>query len=219
VQAQNARPYAGGSTGYDISFPQCGAALPPPSTIAVVGFNDGSTFTVNPCFRTEAAWAGLNLSVYLNVNAPDPGHPGEWDQGPAGACAPGDASCVWFNEGYNAVADSISFVRFAGYSPRMWWLDVETTNNWSTDTALNDRVIAGALAAIRAAGGTAGIYSTSLQWGEIAGSMTPGVPAWQATGVPLSTPQTWCAATSFVGGPIYLVQGGSGSFDGNYACN
>jgi hypothetical protein len=99
----------------------------------------------------------------------------------------------------------------------MWWLDVETGNNWSTDTTSNAQVIAGALAAVRAAGGSPAVYSTARQWAQIAGDYAPGVPAWYATGAALGSPQPWCG-TSFTGGPVVLVQGGSGSFDGDAAC-
>jgi hypothetical protein len=216
--ARAARPFAPGAVGFDVSWPQCLTALPPPSTIAVVGINDGSANTFNPCFRAEAAWAGLNLSVYLNLNAPDPSVPSQWAQGPAGACSPGDLHCASYNYGFNSVRGAINVVRSEGYGPRMWWLDVETVNQWSPDTGDNAQVIAGALDAIRRANGRAAIYSTNLQWQQIAGSYTPGVPAWYATGVPLASPQMWCGGTSFAGGPVYLVQGYLGPYDGDYAC-
>ena len=71
--------------------------------------------------------------------------------------------------------------------------------------------------AIAQADGQAAIYSTNLQWREVAGNYRPGVPAWYATGAPLTAPQQWCG-TSFTGGPVYLVQGLAGPFDSDYAC-
>ncbi len=64
--------YTPGSTGYDVSWPQCQAAgstltksLPNAPTFAVVGVNDGTIGGFNSCFSAEAAWAGQGLSVYI----------------------------------------------------------------------------------------------------------------------------------------------------------
>jgi GH25 family lysozyme M1 (1,4-beta-N-acetylmuramidase) len=109
-------------------------------------------------------------------------------------------------------------VHSAGFHPNTWWLDVETTNHWSTDTQANDAVISGMIAAIRLSGGAPAIYSTNYQWGQIAGDYVPNLPAWYATGIATFFPQHWCSKTSFAGGPVYLVQGRAGSFDGAYEC-
>ena len=212
-----ARPYPPGAQGFDVSWPQCAAPLPAPSTIAVVGINNGTANRFNPCFRTEASWAGLNLSVYVNVNAPNPAVPSQWAQGPAGTCAPGDVRCALYNYGFNSTRGSINKVRAKGFEPHLWWLDVETSNLWSADPGTNAQVVAGALDAIAQSDGQAAIYSTPLQWQDIVGNYRPGVPAWYATGAPLSSPQQWCGS-SFTGGPVYLVQGLAGPFDSDYAC-
>ena len=211
-------PYAPGATGYDISWPQCGGAYPPPSAVAVVGVNGGSAFTDNTCFASEAAWGGAGLSVYLNVNSPQGSNPSQWDEGPDGSCTIGDLSCESYNYGYNTAQLSMATARAAGYGTQTWWLDVETGNYWTSDTAANDQVIAGAVAAITSAGGTAAIYSTDYQWGEIAGTYVPNVSAWYPTGLAASASSSWCAGTSFAGGPIALVQGAAGPYDGDYSC-
>jgi hypothetical protein len=211
-------PYAQGDAGFDISYPQCGKAFPPRSNVGVVGVNDGSAFTINPCFAREASWAAPNLTVYVNLNAPPSADSTDWDHGPDGTCPTGSSSCESYNYGFNAVQNSVAYVRSTGNISKTWWLDIETRNNWSSNTAANDHVIAGALASIRLNGDTAAIYSTNYQWNRIAGNYVPGVPAWYATGVVTDTPKRWCSGTSFAGGPIYLVQGGSDSFDGDYSC-
>jgi hypothetical protein len=211
-------PYAHGAVGYDISFPQCQKAYPARSAVAVVGVNDGAAFTTNPCFSSEAQWAGRNLTVYVNLNSPHSSDPAPRLRGPDGSCAPADPTCQSYNYGFNAVQHSMALVQSAGYSSHTWWLDVETSNFWSADTAANDELIAGALAAIRLAGDAPAIYSTDYQWNLIAGTYVPNVPAWYATGVSTFYPQTWCSGTSFAGGPVYLVQGSAGSYDGAYSC-
>jgi hypothetical protein len=209
---------APGAVGYDISWPQCKGPLPTPSTLAIVGINNGSAFTTNPCFQREAAWAGLNLSVYINLNAPDPRYPQEFNNGPAGSCPPGAAACDSYNYGYNAAVNALAQVHHAGVAPRDIWLDVETSNIWSGDTLLNAQVIAGAISALQQAGATPGLYSTGYQYAKIAGSFRSSVPEWLATGVGLSAPSPGCGTPSFTGGRVTLVQGGLGSFDGDFAC-
>jgi hypothetical protein len=209
---------APGAVGYDISWPQCNDAFPAPSTLAIVGLNDGTAFTTNPCFTKQAAWAGLNLSVYINLNAPDPAHPEQFANGPAGACPPGASACDSYNFGYNAAANAIAQLHQHGYGPRDVWLDVETANIWSPDTWLNDQVISGAISALQKAGANPGLYSTAYQYSTIAGSFRAAVPEWLATGVGLAMPPPGCASPSFTGGRVTLVQGFLGAFDGDFAC-
>jgi hypothetical protein len=213
-----AAPYPQGAIGFDISYPQCHKAYPSRTGVAVVGVNHGSAFTTNPCFPSEARWAGPNLSVYLNLNSPPASDPADWDSGPDGICGADDMDCASYNYGFNAAQRSMGYVRSVGFSPHSYMLDVETTNTWSPDTTANADVIAGAIDAIHQAGDAADVYSTDYQWGQIAGSYVPGVPAWYATGISTFFPQTWCSGASFAGGPIDLVQGNAGSFDGDYAC-
>jgi hypothetical protein len=209
---------APGAVGYDISWPQCHGPLPAASTLAIVGINNGTAFTTNPCFKREAAWAGLNLSVYINLNTPDPKHPEQFANGPAGGCPPGASVCDFYNYGYNAAANAIENVYLHGYAPRDVWLDVETSNIWSADTWLNDQVISGAISAVQHFGDTPGLYSTAYQYSKIAGSFHASVPEWLATGVGLTAPAPGCATPSFTGGRVTLVQGALGSFDGDFAC-
>jgi hypothetical protein len=209
---------APGAVGYDISWPQCHGAFPAPSTLAIVGINNGTAFTTNPCFKREAAWAGLNLSVYINLNAPDPAHPEQFANGPAGGCPPGASVCDFYNYGYNAATNAMENVYLHGDAPRDVWLDVETSNIWSADTWLNDQVISGAISAVQHAGATPGLYSTGYQYAKIAGSFHAAVPEWLATGVGLAAPAPGCHTPSFTGGRVTLVQGYIGSFDGDFAC-
>ena len=216
--AQSVGTKAPGTVGYDISWPQCNGPLPRASTLAIVGINRGTAFTTNPCFRREAAWAGLNLSVYINLNTPDPAHPEQFVNGPAGRCPPGASPCDFYNYGSNAATNAVTQLRFAGYVPRDIWLDVETSNIWSTDTWLNDEVIAGAISALQRAGATPGLYSTAYQYATIAGPFRSSVPEWLATGTGIAAPSPGCATPSFTGGPVTLVQGILGPFDGDVAC-
>ena len=75
--------YPSGSSGYDVSWPQCQArgstltkSLPNTPTFAVVGVNDGTIGGFNSCFSSEVAWAGQGLSVYIILQPAPYGQPG-----------------------------------------------------------------------------------------------------------------------------------------------
>lgn len=210
--------YPSGAHGYDVSWPQCGTRLPPHAKVAVVGVNGGWAFTGNPCFRKEASWAAPNLSVYINLNSPRGPHTGQWASGPAGRCPARDLYCESYNYGYNTALYSVNSAAREGARSKTWWLDVETASPWSGSQRANARVVAGALAALRARNLNVAIYSTNYQWDLITGGYVPGTSVWYPTGVATTRPQRWCTRSSFAGGPVRLVQSAAGRFDGDYSC-
>jgi hypothetical protein len=231
--APSSAQYASGSSGYDISWPQCGQSYPPPSSVAVVGVNDGSSFTTNPCVASEAAWAGASLDTYMNLNSPDQVDSDD-ASGPAGACAAGDDSCLAYNYGYNAAQQALGVSTGDQLAPRMWWLDIEEVGSctsdfptggngyWSCDQSLNSLTIQGALDALRSSGADAGVYSTSYQWSEITGGYTPtgGAPPNWLAGDNASPPSSWCSGSNdFAAGPPWLLQlWPSQTYDQDQAC-
>ncbi|HZT64707.1 MAG TPA: LamG-like jellyroll fold domain-containing protein [Acidimicrobiales bacterium] len=218
--AAGLEPYPSGSTGYDISWPQCPQPYPgSPYTVAVVGVNDGHAFSTNPCLSSEAGWAGPDLTVYINLNSPNGASASAGLSGPAGNCASSDTVCQSYNYGWASAVQSMDALASSRLSSGTWWLDVETGNYWSGDTTANAAVIGGAIAALAGQGMTVGIYSTSYQWGVIAGSYQPKVPVWYPTGTSTNNPAAWCTSTyGFSGGPVWMVQTGAGNYDGDYAC-
>ena len=212
-------PYPSGSTGYDISWPQCGGGLPGPHAVGIVGVNDGHAFSTNPCLGEEVGWAGPAHGLYINLNSPNGPSNGQGANGGAGPCSPSDPMCWSYNYGWNAALASVATASQTGGLAQQWWLDVETGNYWSGDLAANARVINGAIDALHARGLTVGIYSTHYQWGLITGQASFGVPVWVPTGIAMSDPGSWCNPShSFNGGPVWLIQYGAGNFDGDYAC-
>src|SRR4029077_3724708 len=127
-------PYLPASTGYDISWPQCGGAFPaPPYAFDVVGVTNGRGLPDNPCLGAEQGWgqAGL-LSLYMNGNAPPADDP-HAASGPAGTCAAGDTGCRAYNYGFNAAIDAFGYAGAQGAHAATWWLDVETANTWDSN--------------------------------------------------------------------------------------
>lgn len=211
--ALGAYTYSSGTTGFDISWPQCGGAYPAtPFGFGIVGVADGRADTQNPCLASEYAWAkhatASAPSVYMNLNYGLT----------RGTCARKDKACQAYTYGYDAARQAMSYASSQAAAATMWWLDIETGNTWSSTTSLNAQIIHGALASLQAAAMTVGIYSTPYQWGVIAGTYAPGVPNWSA-GAPASAPASFCTPThAFGGGVVWLTQYPNGHFDGDYAC-
>jgi hypothetical protein len=245
-------PYVAGGTGYDVSWPQCAprgsataTALPSSPSFAVVGVNNGTISGFNSCFDDEAAWAGPSLSVYIVLQPAPGGNPVHYEStGPEASCSAVSSQCEGYDWGWNYAEADIAFVTAQGISPKIWWLDIETAEEWPTSAnfqPVNAAIIEGALAALKAAGDVAGIYCTWYQWGEITGSFVPSqpLPIWVAGATSLSggkySAQAYCAralspgdastlyssSIGFAGGAPWLVQYGYGTsidIDSDYSC-
>jgi hypothetical protein len=223
-----------GVYGYDISWPQCGGSYPTPGfAVAVVGVTGGHGFSGNPCLNSEFSWsqqAALPNALYVNIDLPSAAPP-QGATGPAGRCAATNVSCFAYNYGFNNSQYAVNYANARGVDALVWWLDVETNNNWQTTsrvastyrtiapatpqtpaayayrTAANAQAIAGAIAGLAASHKVVGAYSTNYQWNLIAGTYAPQVPVWYATADSVSRAPLYCTqAHSFTGGPVWLVQ-------------
>ncbi len=220
VTAPYSTPYPAGATGYDVSWPQCSPlgsssvrSLPAVGPFAIVGVNGGTIGSFNSCFAAEAAWAGPGLSVYIILQPAPSNSPVQETTGPDASCAATSSVCEGYDWGYNYAQADLAFVRSEGYTPKVWWLDVETGEGWPTSTSLqpvNSAIVQGALDAIRSAGGTVGIYSTWYQWGKITGSFLPGgqPPIWVPGALSLSggnlSAVSYCQRALVAGDPSKL---------------
>jgi hypothetical protein len=231
-------PYQQGATGYDISWPQCGSQYPPSSPVSVVGVNNGlshnaggTDITRNPCLTNQAAWAGPNLTVYINLDGVPDGNPAAAANGPAGPCG-SDLICRGYNWGWDTAVRSVQYAHSLGLYPTVWWLDVEQPCGYSdpnlplwrcggpNDLPSNANVVQGALAGIQANSLIAGIYSTYLQWPATVGTAyNPGVPIWVPGASNMAAAAARCTDSRywFAGGRPWLAQW-FGPFDGDYAC-
>lgn len=225
---------------YDVSYPQCGAALPTNITGGIVGVNDGIVLSGNPCLATEYAWAAKGSSYapafYANTGNPGPAYSSHWPKGQLTPqpCDGTNTSACAYDYGWNYGLDA--FARAVAVTPTaagaMWWLDVETGNSWETlesaygqnaTAQANDQAsLAGAVAALQSkAVPIVGVYSTSYQWSQIMGVSSvqfAAQPAWVAGVSSLATAQANCASTSFTGGRVTLTQYASSGYDADYHC-
>ena len=86
VTAPAAAAHAAGTpTGNDVSYPQCGKALPSGQAFGVVAVNAGVANTTNPCLSAEIIWAQASSGatsqprVSLYANTANPGNHGVTD--------------------------------------------------------------------------------------------------------------------------------------------
>ena len=207
----------GGTTGWDISWPQCDNGERPQGAMnfSIIGVNGGKMFTTNKCLKEMFSWAnnGRTLpQVYVNTS----GLPDGWT---SPLCAKTDLPCNAYNYGYEGAAFAHRYAKSQGVDPQYWWLDVETGNYWTADHFLNERVIAGAIEYLQETGHTLGLYSTPRQWGIIAGGYAPRLMNWTAGAADLAEATARCTPKyAFGGGTVVLVQYVSEHFDTSYIC-
>src|SRR5207249_2462843 len=124
AKTRNAAP-----TGYDVSYPQCGASLPKNVSFAIVGVNDGIVYKANPCLTTQLAWATRYETapiLYVNTGDPGPALSSHWPSGQTSpqvcdASNPDSPQCS-YDYGWNAAANSYADAVSAGATATEWWL-------------------------------------------------------------------------------------------------
>lgn len=219
------------STGYDVSYPQCGASLPAGPAFGIVGVNDGIVYSPNPCLAAEYQWAAASTStirpkVSFYANTANPGlASSHWPTGQTSprACDGSLSTACSYDYGWNAAADSFTDAQNASgatASADPWWLDIETANSWQSDPSLNNADIQGALDYLMNAGVTStGIYTNLNSFQTIMGSTTAfaGYPSWVPGAHSVRAAKNNCNA-SITGGHVVYAQYPSGGFDADYPC-
>ena len=228
--------------GNDISWPQCGKALPSGQAFGIVGVNDGLANNTNPCLSQELSWAyGSNATsgqpqVALYVNTANPGHQSAlWPTNniyhdatiynPYGTCTGAeDAACAYMY-GYERAYDDANNRGVPYPETFLWWLDIETVNSWSTtDLVANKADIQGMADYFASLYTHAGLYSTSYQWKQIvgttdAGSSLNGLNSWLPGARSQKAAVSNCSlAPLTAGGRVTLTQYISSNLDYDNSC-
>jgi hypothetical protein len=207
--------YSSGTVGTDVSWPNCTARVPS-TAFGIVGVTNGLGYSTSPCLTSEASHFN-NLSLYVNTG---------WYSGSSHVsassprvCVAGDNNCLAYNYGYNAGLYAYDAATSVGVHSLTWWLDVETSNTWSTDVVQNQNSLQGEANALKAAGATTtGIYSTTAQWQSVTGGWQNGLPNWGATTLTTAKQAAkYCSGHNFTGGSTWLIQF-KGKLDQDYAC-
>ena len=211
-----------GSTGHDVSYPQCGSALPTTGSFGVVGVTNGIAFSANPCMAAQWQWAsGQSSSAALYTTpanpAPTSSHywPTSGSRDPALCIDSGsitDPGCA-YDYGWHAAADALTKATTAtspgAAAAATWWLDVETGNTYNGNGTSNAADLQGMVDYLRSQGvPSVGFYSTGYQWGVITGGWTVGNDAtyrqsWSQEFTPLfpmSAGPVWVAGASSLSG-------------------
>lgn len=234
------------TTGYDISYPQCGGSYPGNPLFGIVGVNGGLANNPNPCVSAQLSWArgapGQKapaqppVSLYINTANPGAHHVGDW---PGGGTAAAYGTCngqltdaCSFIYGEQRAAHSYGII--AALDPGAartapWWLDVELQASWAGTYELNIAALRGFVAGLKAAGavGPIGIYSTRAQWSEITGltaqttraAFGMSLPDWVAgTAATQAQARENCEGGGFTGMTPTLAQYRQGAFDADLRC-
>jgi LysM repeat protein len=217
VALSQASPYPAGSTGVDISYPDCAALELPTADFTIVGLNDGRPFTTNPCFAAEysAARASNTLpSIYLNsAYAPSLFRHVTSDcllaaRNHEASPALQRAYAIGCSEGEAAQAE------LAGIEAAALWIDVEPANTWSKRPLLNRATINGFVDYLLTQGSrpVVGAYSADVYWQKLTGGWSSfALPEWIATGGGRD------CSSRFASGPVWLSQNTT-SHDYNATC-
>src|ERR1700758_4119616 len=152
--------FISGSSGTDISYPNCRTAVPR-ATFGVVGVTGGRVYTLNSCLKKQAMYfstPGLYINTGWNSKA------GNITPDSPKKCAAGDDNCLAYDFGYNAGALAYDTANHDWIRSNMWWLDVETANSWSDDVTQNRNSLQGEFDALMNRGvAMVGAYSTTYQ--------------------------------------------------------
>jgi hypothetical protein len=237
--AAQARPGTA-PTGNDISYPQCGRTYPSGQAFAVVGVNGGKASNFNSCFSSEWSWAQSSTGLtsqkpaQLYINTGNPGdvlaqyNVADWPTSsvaadPYGPCTgtwTDDLACSW-EYGYDRATADMNFV---GSSTGDWWLDIESSNSWTSDTAKNQASLEGMVYALEHAGATVGIYASSGSWSSLFGPVPASsplysLPEWRPGAKTLAKAQSNCSLAPFEGnGTIEITQYVTTNLDYDYSC-
>ena len=210
--------YTPGSTGVDISYPNCGVAIPK-SSFGIVGVTGGLVYSQNPCLAEQARQFS-NLSLYINTGL-NANQASPYYEAAQEGCG-GDQLCAAYNYGKNAAVDAIAYASSQGVDSNKWWLDVETENTWNDDVMQNRQSLQGAYDALRNHGAAlVGVYSTTYQWNEITGGWKNGWPNWGATTwTTAKQALKYCKGHDSTGGQTLLLQfkGKQSKVDQDVAC-
>ncbi|MHB1508582.1 MAG: hypothetical protein ACYCST_12765 [Acidimicrobiales bacterium] len=215
-------PYLSGSSGYDVSYPNCSET--PPSGFAIVGLGGGRPFKTNSCLASEWATAQTSAgtpapALYFNT-----GYAGAYSRDIIqSACGiyngPGLAGISKHDQrtyttaweiGCSEAAYADGVAAANGESPSMWWADIETGNSWSTNKIVNQYTVDGLsseMQKIAPSSGLAGVYSYPASWDKIVGSGFTPTPPFQGDWGPTLT----CKGSGFGGATVWIIQGRTSS--------
>lgn len=230
--------------GIDVSYPQCGTKLPTGQAFGIVGVNGGLANNNNPCLAQQLTWAEQSTGitsqpkVALYVNTANPGltasvwpadnsYNGIAITNPYGTCIGAEGPECAYVYGWTRAYQDFNERNVPNPASYKWWLDVETTNSWSTtDFVANAASLEGMVDYFKSAGvANVGVYSTNYQWNTIVGtnlsstSSLNGLDSWMAGARTQRGAEQNCTNPPFTPtGKVVLSQFVSKGLDYNHSC-
>jgi hypothetical protein len=218
------KPYSSGTTGYDVSYPQCPGSTAPAGAFGIVGVNGGRPFTDNSCLSNEYKAAPKSPAPSLYINT---GYTKAYRSSISPSCSSVASSVSGTSAqkqawaiGCTEAEKSLAYANGQGATKvAMWWLDVETANSWSSSNlTLNQYAIQGVVSRLVQTGLPVGVYSTPSMWTAITGGN--GRPTGNFT--PTGIAANWVAAgncgSPFTNSPVWLFQAVVNGVDTDQAC-
>ena len=206
-----ATPASALDVGFDVSFPQCGGALPALGAFAMNLANPGPDVSTHwP--RGQATPRECDMPPRPGADTADCAYDYGWN-----AASDAYATAVAAYVSLGLVAPGAT----ATPAPVAWWLDVERANTWRTGASLNVAAIQGAVERLRSAGALlVGIYSSSAGWQAITdAAVFPELPSWVAGPGTRAEAEASCVDDQgFTTGGVGMVQSPSEGFDANVRC-
>ncbi|MHB1502233.1 MAG: hypothetical protein ACYCYK_14060 [Candidatus Dormibacteria bacterium] len=223
VSAAVTNPFPSGSSGFDVSYPNCTSQLPSGDSFAIVGATGGRPFTTYGCLKNlwknaAKVTGGSTPSLYFNT-----GYSGAYGRDISSTACTGSAvpttlfSTLTGHQLKQAqqaweigCSEADYAMGLAPATPTMWFADIETGNSWSNNVTLNQFTIDGLSWAMANLGTPylGGIYSSATMWSTITGSTswspTPHVAANWATGAGTKCPTSSPFDTA---SPTWVLQG------------
>jgi hypothetical protein len=215
VTAPAAAAYAASTpTGNDVSYPQCGQALPSGQAFGIVAVNEGVANTTNPCNHGVTDWPATNNNPLGGKLVSDP----------YGTCrGANNPACAW-QYGWNLAELDAQTRGVPNPGRYRWWLDVETINSWESSSANNRADLEGMASYFRRIGANVGIYSTPKQWDPLVGTVHANsplyrLPDWIPGATTLSRAKKNCGLAPLTGGgTVTVVQWSTKPVNRDLAC-
>lgn len=201
--------------GYDVSWPQCRgrAAHHMPgrrASFVILGLTNGSGHTVNPCLRSQRAWARAHhvpTSGYLVPSYPDRAQRRAARRSVHGHCRR-TPRCVLHRDGVLQARDALATMRATHLHASRVWVDVEFRHYhpWTHRRHANAAVVKGVVHGLRRAHMPLGVYTTSYMWHAIVGGYRLHVPNWLPVGHGGPRRALGMCRTSATGGKTWIAQ-------------
>jgi len=182
--------------------------------------------TANPGGLNTPSWPNSDNDLYGNTPT-----------NPYGKCDGSNSTACSWKYGWDRALEDVG-QRFvpAAYqagistdsSTYKWWLDVETINTWQSgqpdSTQKNAADLEGMTAYFNSLGASVGLYSTSSQWGQIAGTVATGSNLtaqdnWRPGARNITSAKANCSLAPLTpGGKVTVTQYLANNQDYDYSC-